>query len=438
VPDEAYHNGLVWTWLAGPVISSMLEFHYADLAYELYYNEAIQILDWNAIGNFSELLEALPRAGSYQPQISGTVSQAWSLAEFVRNFYHDFLGFRPNVINSSIELRSDIPRHINYISTNLYSGSDIFYFQYTYEESIRRIEIKRRRGDRTIHLNFQYAGFPPANHVFDKSNNYYHVDLVDEDRRSTTEFPQLNWYFAQPELMEGLAALNGPDHPVLKSAEFYLSASHQGKLILSALDASGDDRGENGKYVYPLSHHFPDGIFDLTAFELFDFGEDWGVVIHLRKLYDPNWNPEYGFQGTFLALAIHNPKQYGSGVDSVGRLSGYRLSGTRAYHHILYVGGGVEVEDARGKTIAQFVPDNPQFPLGNAQQKQIRFKIPKQYLPHLNTNSRITLLCGGQDDYGGAGIGAFRAVQELPGEWHGGGAESRQNSSRVYDILEIN
>ncbi len=33
--DAAYHNGVVWTWLAGPVINSLTRFHQQDLAYPL-------------------------------------------------------------------------------------------------------------------------------------------------------------------------------------------------------------------------------------------------------------------------------------------------------------------------------------------------------------------------------------------------------------------
>jgi hypothetical protein len=56
----------------------------------------------------------------------------------------------------------------------------------------------------------------------------------------------------------------------------------------------------------------------------------------------------------------------------------------------------------------------------------------------LNKRTRITILSGGQDDHGGAGIGEFRDVLELPEEWHGGGADSKREASRVFDVLEIN
>ena len=44
----------------------------------------------------SELLDAVPQDdGSLKP--SGTYAQSWSVAEFARNGYQDYLGFRPDL-----------------------------------------------------------------------------------------------------------------------------------------------------------------------------------------------------------------------------------------------------------------------------------------------------------------------------------------------------
>jgi hypothetical protein len=47
---------------------------------------------------------------------------------------------------------------------------------------------------------------------------------------------------------------------------------------------------------------------------------------------------------------------------------------------------------------------------------------------------RFTILAGGQDDHGGAGIGEFRTVNTERGEWNGGG-KRRSGDSNIYDIL---
>src|SRR5207249_115343 len=92
VQDAAYHNGIVWTWLAGKWIDVAAEYGLHDLAFQVTDNMAGQILGRGAVGTLSELVDAAPRPGEPEPRLSGTYSQAWSLAEFIRNFYQSYLG----------------------------------------------------------------------------------------------------------------------------------------------------------------------------------------------------------------------------------------------------------------------------------------------------------------------------------------------------------
>jgi len=143
--------------------------------------------------------------------------------------------------------------------------------------------------------------------------------------------------------------------------------------------------------------------------------------------------------GPALLISRYNSRiRVARGSTKIEKEANYTLSADRAYHNIIYIGGGIEIRDSSAKITARIVPDDPQFPLGFVDKKQIRFKLPKIYIPNIGQNSRVTVLAGGQDDHGGAGIGEFRAVLELPGEWHGGGADTSSNTSRVYDILEVN
>ncbi len=110
--DAAYHSGTVWTWLQGPLISALCRFGKQDFARELTANAAHRILDRGAVGTQSELLDAVPRKGETEPQPSGTFSQAWNLAEFVRNFYEDYLGYHPDLLNREIAIQAHIPRQM--------------------------------------------------------------------------------------------------------------------------------------------------------------------------------------------------------------------------------------------------------------------------------------------------------------------------------------
>jgi len=103
--DEAYHNGIVWTWLAGTAVDSLARSGQRGLAASLWREEARQILSLDALGGFAELVEAWPRPGEACPAASGTVNQAWGLAEFLRNLAESFAGYMPDALSGTFTLR---------------------------------------------------------------------------------------------------------------------------------------------------------------------------------------------------------------------------------------------------------------------------------------------------------------------------------------------
>lgn len=96
--DAAYHNGTIWGWNAGFATSALLRFGYVDLAFRLAQDLARQVFELGHLGTLSELLDAA------SPHPSGTWSQAWSVSEFTRNAFQDFVGFRPNLLEGEVEL----------------------------------------------------------------------------------------------------------------------------------------------------------------------------------------------------------------------------------------------------------------------------------------------------------------------------------------------
>ena len=111
VQDAAYHNGIVWTWLAGAWTDLAAQAGRPDIAAIVTGAMVHQILDRGAAGTLSELLDAVPRPGEKEPRLSGAYSQAWSLAEFVRSFYQDYLGILPD---ETAGYRSDREAFDNY------------------------------------------------------------------------------------------------------------------------------------------------------------------------------------------------------------------------------------------------------------------------------------------------------------------------------------
>jgi glycogen debranching enzyme len=113
VRDTAYHQGIVWTWLAGRWIQYATEFGLPDIAYRVTDDMIHQMLERGAVGSLSELLDAAPRHGEKEPRLSGAFSQAWSLAEFIRNAYQSYLGVSVDAVGSQVWLSPRLPKNIN-------------------------------------------------------------------------------------------------------------------------------------------------------------------------------------------------------------------------------------------------------------------------------------------------------------------------------------
>lgn len=106
--DAAYHNGTIWGWNAGFTVSSLVKYGYADFAYELTKNLSQQILSIGHRGAMSENLDAfLSTEGGLTT--TGTYAQAWSVSEFTRNGYQDYMGFSPNLLADKVTLAPCLP-----------------------------------------------------------------------------------------------------------------------------------------------------------------------------------------------------------------------------------------------------------------------------------------------------------------------------------------
>ncbi|MES2126093.1 MAG: amylo-alpha-1,6-glucosidase [Pseudomonadota bacterium] len=102
--DAAYHQGTIWGWNAGFTVTALNKFGYQDMAWTLTRNLGTQILGLGTLGTMSELLDALP---PLKP--SGTFAQSWSVAEYARNGYQDYVGFRPNLLENTLAFTPAIP-----------------------------------------------------------------------------------------------------------------------------------------------------------------------------------------------------------------------------------------------------------------------------------------------------------------------------------------
>lgn len=106
--DAAYHNGTIWGWNAGFTVTALNRFGYQDLSWQLTQNLGSQILGLCTLGSMSENLDALPQDdGSLKP--TGTFAQSWSVAEYARNAYQDYVGFRPDLLANTLAFEPAVP-----------------------------------------------------------------------------------------------------------------------------------------------------------------------------------------------------------------------------------------------------------------------------------------------------------------------------------------
>ena len=437
VPDAAYHNGLIWGWLAGPVMSAFLQFNQQSCGQNLFLNEVKQILHFDALGSYSELLEPVLRKGESQLRISGTISQAWSLAEFLRNVYHDLVGYQPMAYANKVffkphliglkEIRCRLPFKKSHLDAHLIkteTGMRIRLFSNVPKTAINGVV---QFPDDTTKIHF----------ILPDSGSNFEYEFISTDTTSDSLKMAQLWHFAEIDSGLKFATIDKIPFKLLKGKQIYFPIGHNGPTVVYGKDALNDDNGINGRYTYPLNKNFVAGIADIKNLTIYDNDSTWGFRIDLKNLVDPGWHPEYGFQLTFLAIAIQDPLLKETQGRQVGHKANVRLPAYRAYNRIIYVGGGIEICNGQNQRKALYVPLDKKFRLGFVSSKQIRFQVPKSLIPGLNSQCKITVLCGLQDDHGGSGLGDFRQVLPTADQWHGGGALTGK-APAVYDVLEVN
>ena len=143
--DAAYHNGTIWEWNTGAYITASSLASNGILnekASAILQNYSKIILEYGCAGSLSENIHARPDANG-NPKLSGTFSQAWSLAEFNRNIAMDLIGFHPFLVEKRINLNPCLPSYCENVSANLPFGSGwIFNIEINRKENEYKCKVK--------------------------------------------------------------------------------------------------------------------------------------------------------------------------------------------------------------------------------------------------------------------------------------------------------
>lgn len=449
VPDAAYHNGIVWTWLNGPIISALAPFR-PDMAVSLLENTADQILTENAIGSQSELLEAWPRAGQSSPKTSGTVSQAWNLAEFLRNLQEDLVGLRPQMDQQVVNWRPmlEIPALLpisfkcvlgkEYVQGRISKTGNGYLLTISRDPSAISLQLSMTLpvGGSFYRLSSDWPPGKPLTVLIDHNNSTIKLNgqpFTNFKKFSRPELQSLK--FATPRTDLEVPSLARPKHYLVSAEEATAKKGRLTPLLFDIADPAGDDSGVERNYTYPVNANFKPGIFDLRRARIWRDDDFFFFEVKYENLVDPGWRPEAGFQLTYTAITMAFEKMKTVRRTRVGMNANHSVPAEYAYNFVILVGNGYRLMDARGRVLAEYLPPAEGGAIGFVDDQVVRFAIPVKLLSPRQLKNAV-VLSGGQDDHGGGGVGEFRAVNSERSEWHGGGASSDRDSN-VYDQLLI-
>lgn len=119
--DAAYHNGMIWCWLSGAFIHVAVSYGLQKFAYRQTKALTREILHGATPGCLPELFDPLCKDGKVNA--SGTYSQAWSVSEYNRAFYQDYMGIRPNVPARQLYFTPHFPGEIGGFQAKVRYGS---------------------------------------------------------------------------------------------------------------------------------------------------------------------------------------------------------------------------------------------------------------------------------------------------------------------------
>ncbi len=444
VQDAAYHNGIIWTWNSAATITTAIEFHQYHYAEALFDNLTQQILERGAIGTIAELTDAWPRAGELQ--LSGTFSQAWSLAEYLRSFYQDILGVQPNMSESQVTIAPRLLAEIKEIEFNHTIGSDTWVVKYQDSKSQFDITLSRTSNEamkllvnvfaevELSHLDFTWA--TQELHLrYEKQMGQWTVPGNIDDYLVSHEnilVPPNSLPFCEVDISRQVPALMGPDHRLLSEKELH-NFNETPEILIKVSDSRDDDHGLNGQFSYPTNPQFEKGLADILDFEVSQGMNNYEFELTFSNLVDPGWHPEYGYQLTYCAVGISFDPN--TGTSAVGKNSLTQFQAGFRADQILYISGGVLLVDDNHQPEAEYMPRTIAGAIGNASDELIKFSLPKDLFDNSLEQASFQIAVGCQDDHGGAGIGDFRPVNAQGSEWLGGGGT--ESGSNVYDWLTL-
>ncbi len=426
-PQAARFNGMIWSGLSGAVISSLVKFGQMQTTQEILINEAQQVLYGDPPGSLAQLTEPVARSGKREPPSYGLPESMWGLAEFQSNLLEDILGYHPAAADSLIVFKPRLPGNMGSIQTRVPYKTGWISVLLATEKGTMDIRLSSEVNEK-VYGRLQCPGGQPAvDFMLQDSGTVFQYTYVP---RAKPEIPPSKipreWTLARIDNRRSFPVLANPEYDILKGREIFLPPGKNGYTLLFKRDAPNDAYAVAGKKAYRGNGVQAADVPDLESFTIYDMPERWGFRINLRRINANN-------KTLFLAFMIRDKSVNGTLKNTLGPAGAYRLPKKRAFNRIIFAGREIEIQNGSGKRLARFAPVSENFPIWFETQSQVRFMLPKKYLPGLNAKSVITVFAGTRDKNA-----AEKCVSDSETEYSANGFKMNMAAITIYDRMEIN
>ena len=355
----ARFGGAVSTWLAGPLARLMAETGGAEPAWELTSAQAQLVTGRGVIGAIPEFLDAHPRQSAGKVGVGGAPVQPWSVAELIRTAMEGFVGASwPDA--RTLQVRPHLPESWGATTTRLRLGSGTVGLVLRQSGGALTATVTPE-GQLPEGASLRLVGaegavsVPLAVAQGDTAFVARPAFEVEIDGTSATvdgESAEAEAVDAAPEAWEGFAFVEPElrdEYPVMRAVENrrdlsgseILQTNARARIISTQTDPQGDDWGSTNTFTYPEG--IPEGVLDATYLEVTADDSTTYVRIELAAMADASGE---GGQPTFVAVAFDTEE---GGERRVGRNALFDFPEDEGYEFIVYLGDGIEIENARGQ-----------------------------------------------------------------------------------------
>lgn len=206
--------------------------------------------------------------------------------------------------------------------------------------------------------------------------------------------------------------------------------THEDKRrIFTMSDPEGDDTGD-GDYRYP-NERFPDGVFDLTKFEVFEDDVSVGFRLQFRRMIEPviySRSDEHFLPGA--VIAVHRGGDASGGVQK--ECHGVRFEGEDGYDLKINVGAALSIANRYGRI--EYSTPLVHRSTYRIEERAVVFSLPKDWIGDPDGTWRYFVGVGLMSDRTMNFFnGPLRVSNRIPVFIHGGNAE--YGSPAFIDIL---